>query len=83
MQDNLSEEVLARGPDAEEEDGGVNGGEEGTIEPATTLTDEFGDSGGDVGRGFGTFDVTETAGALVREGSWGWGRLTPSLRSSL
>lgn len=41
LQHNLAEEALSRSPDLEEEHCGMDGGEQGTIEPATTLRDKL------------------------------------------
>ena len=46
MEDNLTKNVLARGPDAEHVDRRVEAGEEGAVEPAAALGDELGDRGG-------------------------------------
>ena len=41
LENNLPEEALARRPDAEPEHGCVHGGEQGTIQPPTTLSDQL------------------------------------------
>jgi hypothetical protein len=41
LEKDFPEEALSRRPDAEEEDCGVNGGKEGSIEPSTTLRYKF------------------------------------------
>ena len=59
LQKQHAEEVLPRRPDAEPEDGGVDRGEEGAVEPAATLGDELRDSRRHVGRRFCALHVLE------------------------
>jgi len=42
LKEDFAEEVLSGRPDPEEEHCGVDGGEEGTVEPSPTLGDELG-----------------------------------------
>jgi hypothetical protein len=44
MQEDLASESMVCKPDLLEVDEGVNGSEEGTVEPSTSLRDELGDS---------------------------------------
>ena len=62
---NLAEEVLARSPDPEPEYGGVDGCEEGAVQPATTLRDEFGDRCRYIGRSLGTLDIVQLPALLL------------------
>lgn len=57
LQDPLAEKALARGPDAEHIDGGMESGKERAVKPTTTLRDELRDGGGHVGRGLRGLDV--------------------------
>ena len=41
LEDDLAEEALTGRPNAEPEDGGMDGGEQGTVQPTTTLGDEL------------------------------------------
>jgi hypothetical protein len=57
LEDNLAEEALARCPDPEHVDGGVEGSEERAVEPSASLRDEFGNGRGHICGGLGRFDV--------------------------
>jgi hypothetical protein len=57
LEDNLAEKALARCPDPEHVDGGVEGSEERAVEPSASLRDEFSNGRGHICGGLGRFDV--------------------------
>ena len=61
LKDDLAEEALPGRPYAEPEDGGVDGSEQGSVQPTTTLRDELGYCGGHIGRRFCALDVLQSA----------------------
>lgn len=61
LQYEFPEDIVARGPDAEEESCRMDCSEERSVEPAATLGDELGNSGRDVGSCFRALDIAEAA----------------------
>lgn len=59
LQRKLPEESLSTSPDPVPEYRGMDAGKQRAIEPPPPLRDEFGDSGGNIGRGLSRLDVFE------------------------